>query len=72
VPITVGDDCVGAVGVSGATSQQDEQIAAAGIAAIVTERTSLSHIAKCAEAKFRRSIDLSSRSSLMPSAGADG
>ena len=34
LPIKFGDDCVGAVGVSGATSQQDEQVAAAGIAAL--------------------------------------
>lgn len=34
LPIRVGDDCVGAVGVSGATSPQDEQVAAAGIAAL--------------------------------------
>jgi glc operon protein GlcG len=34
LPILVGSDCVGGVGVSGATSQQDEQVAAAGIAAI--------------------------------------
>jgi glc operon protein GlcG len=37
LPITIGEDCLGAVGVSGATSQQDEQIAAAGIAALATD-----------------------------------
>jgi glc operon protein GlcG len=34
LPITVGGVTVGAVGVSGATSEQDEQVAAAGIAAL--------------------------------------
>jgi uncharacterized protein GlcG (DUF336 family) len=34
LPILAGEDCVGAVGVSGATSQQDEQVAAAGITAL--------------------------------------
>lgn len=35
LPIVVGGRVIGAVGVSGATSAQDEQVAAAGIAAIV-------------------------------------
>ncbi|MEJ7811967.1 MAG: heme-binding protein [Gemmatimonadaceae bacterium] len=34
VPITVGGEVVGAVGVSGATSAQDAQVAAAGAAAV--------------------------------------
>lgn len=34
LPIFVETDCVGAAGVSGATSPEDEQVAAAGIAAI--------------------------------------
>jgi uncharacterized protein GlcG (DUF336 family) len=34
VPIMVGADCVGAVGVSGVQSHEDEQIANAGIAAL--------------------------------------
>jgi len=34
LPVLVGNDCAGAVGVSGATSPQDEQVAAAGIASI--------------------------------------
>ena len=34
VPIKVGDECVGAVGVSGVASDQDEQVARAGIAAL--------------------------------------
>ncbi len=34
VPIMVGGDCVGAVGVSGVQSHEDEQIANAGIAAL--------------------------------------
>ena len=34
LPITVGGITVGAVGISGATSEQDEQVAAAGIAAL--------------------------------------
>jgi glc operon protein GlcG len=34
VPIMVGTDCVGAVGVSGVQSHEDEQIANAGIAAL--------------------------------------
>jgi glc operon protein GlcG len=34
LPIKIGTACVGAVGVSGATSAQDEQVAAAGIASI--------------------------------------
>ena len=34
LPILVGGDCVGGVGVSGAASPQDEQVAAAGIAAL--------------------------------------
>jgi glc operon protein GlcG len=36
LPIKVGAECVGAVGVSGAASPQDEQVAAAGIAALKT------------------------------------
>ena len=35
VPIMVGSDCVGAVGVSGVKSSEDAQIAKAGIAAIL-------------------------------------
>ncbi len=34
VPIKVGDDCVGAIGVSGVQSHEDEQVASAGIAAL--------------------------------------
>ncbi len=34
LPILVGDECVGAIGVSGVQSHEDEQIAAAGIAAL--------------------------------------
>jgi glc operon protein GlcG len=34
LPIKIGADCVGGVGVSGAASHQDEQVAAAGIAAL--------------------------------------
>jgi len=34
VPITVSGECVGAVGVSGVQSHEDEQIANAGIAAL--------------------------------------
>jgi glc operon protein GlcG len=34
LPVKIGTACVGAVGVSGATSAQDEQVAAAGIASI--------------------------------------
>ena len=34
VPIMVGGDCLGAVGVSGVQSHEDEQIALAGIAAL--------------------------------------
>jgi uncharacterized protein GlcG (DUF336 family) len=34
VPIMVGGDCVGAVGVSGVKSNEDAQIAKAGIAAL--------------------------------------
>jgi glc operon protein GlcG len=34
LPILVGGECVGAVGISGATSPQDEQVAAAGLAAL--------------------------------------
>lgn len=34
VPIMVGGECVGAVGVSGVQSHEDEQIASAGIAAL--------------------------------------
>jgi glc operon protein GlcG len=34
LPIKIGTACIGAVGVSGATSAQDEQVAAAGIASI--------------------------------------
>lgn len=36
LPIRSGDDCVGAIGVSGATSPQDEQVAMAGVAALVS------------------------------------
>ncbi|HEY8507899.1 MAG TPA: heme-binding protein [Steroidobacteraceae bacterium] len=35
VPIMVGEDCVGAIGVSGVQSHEDEQIAIAGVAAII-------------------------------------
>ena len=35
VPIKVGEQVIGAIGVSGVTSQQDAQIAEAGIAALV-------------------------------------
>ena len=34
LPIKVGDECVGAVGVSGVASDQDEQVARAGISAL--------------------------------------
>lgn len=34
LPILVGDDCIGGVGVSGALSPQDEQVARAGIDAL--------------------------------------
>jgi Uncharacterized protein, possibly involved in utilization of glycolate and propanediol len=34
LPILVGKDCVGAVGVSGVQSHEDEEVAAAGIAAL--------------------------------------
>jgi glc operon protein GlcG len=34
VPIVVDGECIGAVGVSGVQSQEDEQIAKAGIAAL--------------------------------------
>jgi glc operon protein GlcG len=34
LPIKVDDECIGAVGVSGATSEQDEQVAASGALAI--------------------------------------
>ncbi len=34
VPILAGGECVGAVGVSGVTSEQDGQIAAAGVAVV--------------------------------------
>jgi glc operon protein GlcG len=34
LPLMVGSDCVGAIGVSGAKSDQDEQIASAGCAAL--------------------------------------
>ena len=37
VPIIVDGTCIGAVGVSGVQSQQDEQIALAGIRAVVPE-----------------------------------
>jgi len=39
LPIKIGDDCVGAVGVSRATSAQDEQVAAAGIASVISGGT---------------------------------
>jgi glc operon protein GlcG len=35
LPITVNGKVIGAVGVSGATSAQDEQVAAAAIAAVI-------------------------------------
>ncbi|HLG87178.1 MAG TPA: heme-binding protein [Alphaproteobacteria bacterium] len=34
LPIKIGDDCLGGVGVSGVQSHEDEQIAAAGISAL--------------------------------------
>ncbi len=34
VPIMAQNDCVGAIGVSGVQSQQDEQVAKAGVAAL--------------------------------------
>jgi glc operon protein GlcG len=34
VPIMVGNDCVGAIGVSGVQSHEDEQIATAGVASV--------------------------------------
>src|SRR5262245_57939236 len=34
VPIMVGSDCVGAIGVSGVQSHEDEQIATVGVAAV--------------------------------------
>jgi glc operon protein GlcG len=37
LPIRSGADCVGAVGVAGVASDQDEQVAAAGIAALFRE-----------------------------------
>ena len=37
LPILIGDDCVGAVGVSGRASAEDEGIARAGIAALGAE-----------------------------------
>ncbi len=37
LPILVGDDCVGAVGVSGRASAEDEAIGRVGIAALATE-----------------------------------
>lgn len=37
LPLMVGRDCVGAIGVSGAKSDQDEQIASAGRAALSKE-----------------------------------
>ena len=36
VPIMAGDTCVGAVGVSGAASHEDEQVALAGIRAVIS------------------------------------
>jgi len=36
VPITIGGRCIGAVGVSGVKSNEDAQIARAGIAALTT------------------------------------
>lgn len=36
LPLMIGGDCVGAIGVSGAKSEQDEQIASAGRAALRT------------------------------------
>jgi len=35
VPIMAGNDCVGAIGVSGVQSHQDEQVAQAGVAAVL-------------------------------------
>lgn len=37
VPIRVGDDLVGAVGVSGGSAQQDKEVASAGAAAVTTK-----------------------------------
>ena len=37
VPIKVGDQVIGAMGVSGVTSQQDAQVAEAGVAALVAQ-----------------------------------
>jgi glc operon protein GlcG len=37
VPIIVGGECVGGVGVSGVQSHEDEQIAQAGIDAVLKE-----------------------------------
>jgi len=37
VPVKVGDQVIGAIGVSGVTSQQDTQIAEAGLAALETQ-----------------------------------
>ena len=37
LPILVGGECVGAVGVSGAASPQDEQVARAGVEALLRE-----------------------------------
>ncbi len=34
VPITAGSECLGAIGVSGGTSQQDGQVAAAGLSVL--------------------------------------
>jgi glc operon protein GlcG len=39
VPILIGGQCVGAVGVSGVRSDQDAQIANAGVQAILTRAT---------------------------------
>ena len=39
VPIMVGKECVGGVGVSGVIPEQDEQVAKAGIAALLGEQS---------------------------------
>lgn len=40
VPIRVGDDLVGAVGVSGGSAEQDKEVASAGAAAVTTKEQS--------------------------------
>jgi uncharacterized protein GlcG (DUF336 family) len=37
LPIMIGEDCIGAVGVSGRASEEDEEIARIGIAALSSE-----------------------------------